>query len=91
MPKREALSVDEQICATKASNILRQYLPNKPQKWGYKLLVLCDDREFAYDFKIYIVMENNPDLRLPNEPDLATIANVIQLARSIPKDLQVIL
>ncbi|XP_045458206.1 uncharacterized protein LOC123668515 [Melitaea cinxia] len=71
MPKREALSVDEQICATKASKMLRQYLPNKPQKWGFKLLVLCDDRGFVYDFKIYIVMENNSDLRLPNEPDLA--------------------
>lgn len=75
------------MCATKASNILRQYLPNKPHKWGYKLLVLCDDRGFAYDFKIYSGMENNPDLRFPNEPDLGASANiVVRLARSIPRD-----
>lgn len=32
VPNREALSVDEQMWATKASNLLGQYLPNKSQK-----------------------------------------------------------
>ncbi|CAH2088711.1 unnamed protein product [Euphydryas editha] len=58
------------MCATKASNLLRKYLPNKPHKWGYKLLVVCDDRCFAYDFEIYSGMENDPELRYPSEPDL---------------------
>lgn len=87
VPKREALSIDEQMCATKASNLLRQYLPNKPHKWGYKLLVLCDDRGFAYDFEIYSGMENAPELRLSTEPDLGASSNiVVRLARSIPKN-----
>lgn len=87
VPKREALSVDEQMCATKASNYLRQYLPNKPHKWGYKLLVLCDDRGFAYDFEIYSGMENDPSLRYSNEPDLGASSNiVVRLARTIPKN-----
>lgn len=29
---------------------------------GIKQLVLCDDREFAYNFQIYSGIENNPDL-----------------------------
>ncbi|CAK1589631.1 unnamed protein product [Parnassius mnemosyne] len=89
IPKREALSVDEQMCATKASNILRQYLPNKPHKWGYKLLVLCDDRGFAYDFEIYSGMENDPELRDSSEPDLGASSNiVVRLARCIPRNQQ---
>ncbi|KAL0861589.1 hypothetical protein ABMA27_009088 [Loxostege sticticalis] len=87
--KREALSVDEQMCATKAANFLRQYLPNKPHKWGYKLLVLCDDRGFAYDFEIYSGMENDPELRHPDEPDLGASSNiVVRLARSVPNNQQ---
>lgn len=86
IPKRETLSVDEQMCATKATNFLRQYLPNKPHKWGYKLLVLCDDKGMAYDFEIYSGMENNSELRLPNEPDLGASGNiVVRLARTIPR------
>ncbi|XP_060800724.1 piggyBac transposable element-derived protein 3-like [Amyelois transitella] len=89
IPKREALSVDEQMCATKASNFLRQYLPNKPHKWGYKLFILCDDRGFAYDFEIYSGMENDPNLRSSTEPDLGASANiVVRLARFIPRDQQ---
>lgn len=86
IPKRESLSVDEQICATKAANFLRHYLPNKPHKWGYKLLVLCDDRGMAYDFEICSGMENNSDLKYADEPDLGANGNiVVRLARTIPR------
>nr|XP_026488603.1 piggyBac transposable element-derived protein 3-like [Vanessa tameamea] len=86
IPKRETLSVDEQMCATKAANFLRQYFPNKPHKWGYELLVLCDDRGVAYNFEIYSGMENNSALRYANEPDLGASSNiVVRLARTIPR------
>lgn len=86
IPKRETLSVDEQMCATKATNFLRQYLPNKPHKWGYKFLVLCDDRGMAYDFEIYSGKENNSVLRHADEPDLGASGNiVVRLARTIPR------
>ena len=42
VPMEQRLSVDEQICATKVAHFLKQYLPNKPHKWGFKLYVLCD-------------------------------------------------
>ena len=32
---------------------MKQYLPNKPKKWGFKLFVLCDTTGYAYKFDIY--------------------------------------
>lgn len=54
IPMLQRLCVDEQMCATKmkATNI-RQYMPNKPHKWGFKLFVLCDSNGFSYAFEIY--------------------------------------
>lgn len=40
IPCRRDLSLDEQLCSTKARNYLIQYLPMKPHKWGYKFYVL---------------------------------------------------
>lgn len=35
----ECLSVNEQLCATKARNYLKQYLRDKPNSWGLKLFI----------------------------------------------------
>ncbi|CAK1593285.1 unnamed protein product [Parnassius mnemosyne] len=55
----QRLSIDEQMCATKVGHFLKQYLPNKPQKWGFKLFVLCNLSGFAYRFIIYSGKEAN--------------------------------
>lgn len=34
----QRLSIDEQMCVTKLGHFLKQYIPNKPHKWGFKLL-----------------------------------------------------
>lgn len=54
VPMLQHLSVDEQMCATKMkhSNI-RQYMPNKPNKHGFKLFNLCDSGGFCYSFEVY--------------------------------------
>lgn len=86
IPMEECLSIDEQMCATKVRHHLRQYMQNKPHKWGYKLFVLCSTRGFAYMFEIYSGQENDPASRLSTEPDLGASSNVvIRLARKIPK------
>lgn len=54
IPMLQRLCVDEQMCATKMTGSkIRQFMPNKPHKWGFKLFVLCDSSGFSYGFEIY--------------------------------------
>lgn len=39
VPYRQDLSLDEQLCGTKAHSYLKHYLPVKPHKWGFKIYV----------------------------------------------------
>jgi len=43
----ECLSIDEQLCSIKAQHCLKQYMPMKPHKWGYKLFVSCGISGFS--------------------------------------------
>lgn len=86
VPYEECMSIDEQLCTTKGKSYLKQYLPDKPHKWGYKLFVLSGVSGFSYNFEIYTAQENDPTKRLSNEPDLGCSANiVIRLLRGVPK------
>ena len=72
------------MCATKVAHFLKQYLPNKPHKWGFKLYVLCDLSGFAHKFEIYSGQENTG--RLDGEPDIGATGNVvIRLVRGVPR------
>lgn len=54
-PFEEHLSVDEQMCSTKARSSLKQYLPHK---WGFKLFVICGVSGYGYTFEVYRGQEN---------------------------------
>lgn len=83
IPKTARLCVDEQMCSTKTKHHLRQYMPNKPHKWGVKLFVLCDSNGFAYRFEIYNGAGDNVVLR--GAPDLGATSNVVvRLSQTIP-------
>lgn len=83
VPKTARLCVDEQMCSTKTKHHLRQYMPNKPHKWGVKLFVLCDSNGYAYRFEIYNGAGDN--VILPDTPDLGATSNiVIRLSQTIP-------
>lgn len=83
VPFRHHLDIDEQICKSKASNFLRQYLPNKPHPWGTKLFLLCDDLGYCYQFEVYCGGENHT--LQPGEVDLKATGNtVVRLMRLVP-------
>lgn len=85
IPVDQRLSIDEQMCATKISHFLKQYLPNKPHKWGYKLFVLCSLMGYAYRFEVYSGQNNTKD-KPADEPDLGITNNVVlRLARVVPR------
>lgn len=84
IPKTARLCIDEQMCSTKMKHHLRQYMPNKPHKWGIKLFVLCDSHGFAYKFEIYNGAGDN--VVLPGTPDLSSSANVVVRLTQTVKD-----
>ena len=54
IPKEEKLSADEQIILFKGRSIMKQYMPKKPHRWGYKMFVLAGgDSGICYDFNFY--------------------------------------
>ncbi|XP_060845894.1 piggyBac transposable element-derived protein 3-like [Rhopalosiphum padi] len=88
IPLEEALSIDEQLCSTKARHYLKQYLPIKPHKWGYKFFVLCGVSSFSYNFEMYSGQENNDVNRYSWEPNFDASGNVVvRLCRIIPKNM----
>lgn len=64
IPLEKDLAVDEQLCASKARHHLKQYMPAKPHKWGYKLFILSGVSGFSYHFEIYTGTENEKQSRI---------------------------
>ncbi|VVC45951.1 PiggyBac transposable element-derived protein [Cinara cedri] len=87
-PLEEALSVDEQLCSTKAPYFLKQYLQMKLHKWEYKFFVLCGVSGFSYNFEMYSGQENNDVNSYSWEPEFGASGNVVvRLCRTIPKNM----
>ncbi|CAK1550185.1 unnamed protein product [Leptosia nina] len=84
IPLDQRLSLDEQMCATKIGHYIKQYLPNKPHKWGFKLFLVCSAYGFAHKFEVYTGSDKNP---LGNgEPDLGPTGNTVErLMRTVPR------
>lgn len=86
IPKTARLCIDEQMCSTKIKHHLRQYMPNKPHKWGIKLFVLCDSHGFAYRFEIYNGAGDN--VILSGAPDLGSTANIVVRLTQTVEDMR---
>ena len=83
IPKMQNLCVDEQMVPFKDKSSIKKYIPSKPHKWGYKLMVLADSQDMTCDFFPYTGKINSVDN--PLVPDLKASSNaVLQLAQTIP-------
>ncbi|XP_055377144.1 piggyBac transposable element-derived protein 4-like [Condylostylus longicornis] len=51
-PKKN-ISIDESMIRFKGRSCLRQYMPKKPIKWGYKIWVRADEQGYVDEFQIY--------------------------------------
>lgn len=67
LPQEENHSVHEQIIPTKTRTSLKQYLPNKPYKWGIKVWARCGVSGILYDFEVHTGKTTKAD-RSHNEP-----------------------
>ncbi|CAF1517879.1 unnamed protein product [Adineta steineri] len=45
--KEEKLSVDEQIMLFKGRSVMKQHMPKKPNRWGYKMFILTGGKSDA--------------------------------------------
>ncbi len=82
IPIDEKISLDKQICPTRARIHIEQYLPAKPRKWGYKLFVLSGMDGFSHHFEIYAGHENVAD----DGVDLGAAGNVVRRLCSVLKN-----
>jgi hypothetical protein len=55
------ISIDERMVKNKGRYSFRQYIRDKPTKWGMKLWVLADARSgYTYNFDVYLGKANTP-------------------------------
>jgi hypothetical protein len=53
------LTLDEAMCAYKGRSTIKQYIPTKPHKWGYKIYCLASE-DYLLHFEIYEGKEEEP-------------------------------
>lgn len=79
--ENQMLCVDEQTVPFKGSSSLKQYNPQKPHKWGYKIFVLSDQKGLIHNFIIYSGQIKPVD----DFPDIGQSSNIVlQLIQHVP-------
>lgn len=81
IPQEEKQSVDEQIIPFKGRSGIKQYIKNKPHKWGYKCFTRAGSSGLLYDFKIYTGKNTASDYGIGFSGNI-----VLTLADNIPVD-----
>lgn len=80
LDKEEHMSVDEFLIPFKGRSVLKQYIKNKPHKWGIKVFALAGESGMLYDFEIYVGKDTTT-----NKTELGISGDVVlRLSESIP-------
>lgn len=81
------VSIDEGMIPSKNRLGFKQYLKDKPVKWGIKTFMLCESKTgYIYDLEIYTGKQDGIFL-----PELGAAASVVvRLTQNLPKDTHVI-
>ena len=78
----EILCTNEQMVPFKGRSKLKQYNPQKPKKWGYKLYVVTSPEGVIFNFEVHT---GTTDI-CPGQPDLQASGNIVmQLRQHIPR------
>jgi hypothetical protein len=81
------LSVDEQMVPFKGNHSLKNYMKNKPVKWGYKILALAGQSGYIYKFQ---VAGDNTLLHEDVEPEIGKSGQVVlELVEDVPPGSQI--
>ena len=58
-------SVDEHMCKFRGQSSMKQYIKNKPIKWGFKFWIRAGSESgYVYEFDLYLGKKVTPDLSL---------------------------
>ena len=58
-------SIDKHMCKFKGKSIMRQYIKNKPIKWGFKFWFRCRAKpDCLYEFDMYLEKKGNTEFGL---------------------------
>ena len=74
-------SVDGQMIGFKGRHTLKQFIKNKPQRWGFKVFMRAGETGIMHDFKIYVGKNTCRDFGLGISGDV-----VLDLCDSLPKE-----
>ncbi|XP_049816457.1 piggyBac transposable element-derived protein 3-like [Schistocerca nitens] len=80
LPPEEYQAVDEQIIPFKGRSGLKEYVRNKPHKWGYKSFTRAGALGMMYDFEIYVGKNTCSDRGLGLSGDI-----VLSLMETLPE------
>lgn len=80
----EKIAIDENMIKFKGRNYLKQYLPKKPIKRGYKVWMMCGESGYYLDFEIYTGKDgNNVNIDLGGKVVRQFCANLISKNHSV--------